>query len=458
MDKNRLGTLTSGRVTPLLLKLSFQMMVGMLGMVIFNLVDTYFVGQLGTEELAAMGFTQPIVLLQAAISMGLGVGAASVISHLIGQGDHAKVQRQTTDSLILTFLIVLVVVIAGIFSMDILFSAMGAHGHVLDLVKEYMFIWYLGVACVVIPMVGNNAIRAAGNTLIPSIIMLIAIVVNIVLDPLLIFGIPPFPRMGLQGAALATVVARATTLVCALLFLRFRFDMLTFKIPRLRELLASWKRMLFIGIPAAISQAILPLSMGIIIKIVAGYGPSAVAALGVGVKIEFLALAPIRAISTTLIPFIGQNLGAGNMKRIRAGIKTSHVFSILLGLLLFIIFFFFGKSIASIFNEETDIINYIQKYLIIASIGYGALGVFFINVAAFNALKKPLHSVLANVVRFFVLYIPLALICSKIMNLEGVFWGASMSSILGGIFIWGWHQVEMGKIERRFENAESEVN
>jgi putative MATE family efflux protein len=430
--------LTTGNVQPLLLKLSLQMMVGMIGMVIFNLVDAYFVGQLGPDELAAMGFTQPVVFLQAAISMGLGVGTASVISHLIGRGDHAKVRRQATDSLILSFLIVLIFVCIGLLTMDILFSAMGAEGKVLDFVKEYMSVWYLGLACVVVPMVGNNAIRAAGNTLIPSLIMLIAIVVNIVLDPLLIFGIPPFPRLGLQGAALATVCARFTTLVCSLLFLHFKFDMLSFERLTLKELFASWKRMLFIGIPAALTQAILPLSMGIITRIAASFGPASVAALGVGVKIEFLAMAPVRALSAILVPFIGQNRGALKIERIKKGITTSHLFSLVLGIGAFFVFLVFGAPLASLFNKDATIVNYIHTYLIISSIGYGFLGIFLINTAAFNGLKKPFHAIINHSVRFFAFYIPFAFVFSRFWDLEGVFWGAAGSSILGGIFIWWW--------------------
>ena len=212
--KNKLkANLTEGDPGKTIMKLTGPMMIGMIGMVIFNLVDTLYIGRLGTEALAAMSFTLPVVMLQGSISMGLGVGVSAVISRAIGAGNQEKVKRLTTDSLFLSVLIVTSFVVLGYLTIDPLFRLLGAEGELLILVKQYMSIWYVGVPFVVIPMIGNSAIRAAGNTVIPSGIMLTAITVNIVLDPLLIFGIGPFPRMELAGAALATVIARSTTRV-----------------------------------------------------------------------------------------------------------------------------------------------------------------------------------------------------------------------------------------------------
>ena len=237
--------LIRGSIGKTISKLTLQMWIGILGMQVFNLVDTFFVGQLGAKQLAAMGFTFPVVLVVNSIALGLGIGASAVISRAIGKGDQYEMQRLTTDSLFLSFVIVTAFVIGGLFTIGPLFRALGAKPEILKLINSYMRIWYIGMPFVVIPMVGNNAIRATGDTKTPSIIMITAVFINLTLDPLLIFGFGPFPRLELAGAATATVFSRATTFIMALWILHHRERMITLHIPRLEEIFASWKRILY---------------------------------------------------------------------------------------------------------------------------------------------------------------------------------------------------------------------
>lgn len=443
--------LLDGPVGPTLIKLTLPMIIGMLGIVIFNLVDTFFVGRIGTTELAAMSFTLPVVMLQGSISMGLGVGASAVIARAIGQKNKELEQRYTTDSLFLSVTIVVIMISIGLLTINPLFRLLGASETLLPLIREYMIIWYIGVPFIVIPMVGNNAIRAAGNTLIPSIIMVFSIGVNIILDPLLIFGMGPFPEMGLEGAALATVISRALTLPLALYYLHFKFDMLTVKIPKFSILFVSWKKILFIGIPAAITQLIFPISMGVITRIVSQFGKEAVAAFGVGGRIEMFVLSPLMALSSVLIPFIGQNLGAGKTGRIKESLKLSHLFSFGFGLILFLIFLATSRFIAPLFNSNPEVYSAITLYLSIVSLGFGLQGILFINASAFNALNAPLNSTLVNLLRTAILYIPLAYLGAKFLGIKGIFLGACLSAIISGIVSWKWIKQKIQKIEYSME-------
>ncbi|MFC1489833.1 MATE family efflux transporter [Candidatus Latescibacterota bacterium] len=430
--------LTEGPVGKTIINLTLPMMIGMFSMVMFNLIDTFFISRLGTTPLAAMSFTFPVVIFMASISMGLGIGAAAVISHAIGTGDNKWVQRLTTDSLLLSITLVTLVVIIGLSTMDPLFRALGAEGETLILVKKYMLIWYMGMPFVVIPMVGNNAIRATGNTMIPSMIMLAAIAVNLVLDPLLIYGIGPFPRLELRGAAIATVIARSTTLLVSLYYLRYRFDMLTLHIPSFTQLVASWKKILYVGIPAALTQLTLPISMGIITRFVSDYGEAAVAAFGIGTRVEMFALSPIMSLSTVLIAFTGQNLGAGKIDRIEKGIQFSHRFSLALGFCLFPIFLLFGQWIAKLFNPDPEVLPIVVLYLVIVSIGYGFQGIVAITASAFSALNHPFHALALNTLRMIILYIPISLLASQYFGVGGIFSGASISSVIAGIISIFW--------------------
>lgn len=447
MKKNNARLLT-GPVEISILKMTLPMLIGMIGMSIFNIVDTYFVGQLGPLELAAMSYTFPVVMIQGAISMGLGVGASAIISRAIGQGDERKVKRLTTDSLILSVIIVTVIIIAGILTIDPLFSALGAKGKTLSLVKEYMFIWYLGVPFVTIPMIGNNAIRATGDTFTPSMIMVLAIIVNVILDPLLIYGIAPFSKMGLAGAALATVIARAVTLVASILLLHFRYGMLTFHFGKIQEIWNSWKKLLWIGVPAALTQLIIPISIAVITRMVSGYGDPAVAALGIGSKVEMFAFSPLMALGASLIPFIGQNKGAGQPERIQTGIVFAQKLALALGVVLFILLYYLGTPIAGFFINEkmqdtSKVIEVATLYFTIVSIGYGFQGLLALNAASFNALNRPLQASAVNALRMFALYIPLALIAKRFWGIAGIFWAATVSSVLAGAISYFWLKREL---------------
>ena len=294
---NKKAKLTQGGIVNNMLHLAIPMFVGIAGIVAFNLVDTYFVGRLGTDALAAMSFTFPVIMVINSIAMGLGLGTTSVISRMIGTEDRSIVKRITTDTLVLGILIASVFIIIGFSTMKPLFTVLGAKGNVLKLVISYMSVWYLGAGFVFIPMIGNSAIRGTGDTKTPSIIMLIAISLNVLLDPLLIFGFGSIPALGLKGAAIATVSSRFFTMLAAFFVLIKREKLIEISRPVVMEVFNSWKKVLYIGIPASATNLIIPVSMGIITRLISGYGTVAVAGFGVAIRIEMLALSVIHALS-----------------------------------------------------------------------------------------------------------------------------------------------------------------
>jgi Na+-driven multidrug efflux pump len=295
-----------------------------------------------------------------------------------------------------------------------------------------MRIWYLGVGFVVIPMVGNNAIRATGDTKTPSVIMLVAVAVNATVDPLLIFGLGPFPRMEIAGAALATVIARATTFTVALWVLGHRDKMLTLRFPGLGIVAGSWKRILYIGIPTAATRAILPISIGMVTRLVSTYGTEAVAGFGVATRIEFFALTVVRALSSVLMPFVGQNWGAGKIKRVARGVTYSNRLSIIWGAFMFGTLALAARPIASLFNPTPGVVEVAGLYLRIVPVGYGLYGAAVLIVAALNALNRPLHAAGLSAFHMFVLYVPLAAAGSSIFGLKGMFAGLAVSFLVAG--------------------------
>jgi putative MATE family efflux protein len=413
--------LIKGSVGKTLVKLTIPMVVAIVGMVAFNLVDTFFVSKLGTTELAALSFTFPVVLVINSLAMGIGIGASAVISRAIGEGDQHRVKRLTTDSLVLALLIVGVFVILGLLTIEPVFRMLGAKGEILAFIKQYMGIWYIGMPFVVVPMVGNNAIRATGDTKTPSAIMLVAVCCNFIMDPLLIFGIGPFPRLAIAGAALATVISRSTTFIISLSVLFFRYKMLTLVKPKIKNVIESWKKILYIGLPTASTRIVVPLGIGVVTRIVSAYGKEAVAGYGVSSRIEFFALTVIAALSSVLGPFIGQNWGARKHDRVKKGIKYTEYFSLIWGAAVFLILLFMAAPIASIFNSNTSVVETIVLYLRIVSIGYGLQGIIMLTGSAMNVLNRPIHAAGIRIIQMFILYIPLALLGAYFFGLVGVF-------------------------------------
>ena len=408
------------------------MMFGMLGISIFNIVDTIYVGMLGTGPLAALSFTFPVVLVLNSIALGMGVGASSVISRAMGSGDHHKVVRYTTDSLSLSFLFIIFFAVAGEATLDPLFRALGARGDVLVMVKSYMKIWYGGLLFVVFPMVGNSAIRALGDTKTPGTIMMIAAVVNMILDPLLIFGIGPFPEWGIEGAAAATVFSRSITFSVALYVLGNRGKLLSIDNISRRKVLDSWKQILFVGGPAAVTRLIVPVAAGIITAFLASISTEAVAGFGAAVKFERFALLFTMAMAAVMAPFSGQNFGAGRTDRIRKGIRFSSLLSIGIGFMLLVILFLFAEPIASMFTKDPAVAAVTVLYFRIVPFVYGLQGIFNISSMILNALNKPIHAVSLTIFQMFILYIPLAYLGKMFMGITGIFLALVVSYTLSG--------------------------
>jgi len=432
--------LTEGPVGQQLMKLTLPMVWGVFAVVAFNLVDTYFVGRLGTTQLAAMSFTFPVVLTLGNLALGLGIGASSVIARAIGEGDMSRVRRFTTNSLTLALTAVILFATVGLLTIDPLFSALGAGPEVLPFIRDYMQIWYFGIVFLVVPIVGNSAIRAAGNTLTPSIIMTLAAAFNIILDPLLITGAFGFPRLELQGAALATAIARAMTLVTSLLVLRFKENLVSLQLPDLEETLWCWRDILTVGLPAAAANMVTPISVGVITSFLAVHGAAAVAGFGVASRIESLALIAVIALSASIAPFVGQNWGARAFDRVRLALQQGFLFCIAWGLLAALVLGLGARPLATLFNPDPEVVAIATRYLWLVPIGYGALGVVRISSSVFNAIGKPMPSVVMTVTHMLVLYIPLAYVGGRIAGPTGIFIATLVANLVMGIGAYAWNR------------------
>lgn len=428
-NKNQIDLLTSP-VGLTLKRMTIPMTYGMILLMTFNLIDTFFVGLLGTEPLAAISFTFPITFTIISLTIGLGIGTSAVIAKYLGSDDHVSAKNVATSSIILTGILVTIIAIIGYLFTDEIFLLLGAEESLLPLIHDYMDYWFIGCVCLIGPMIGNAVLRASGDTKTPSMIMGSAGLINAILDPMLIFGLGPIPAMGIKGAAIATLISWFVGLFFVLYILAVRRNLIHSHLISYSLFVSSSREVLKIGLPAAGANMLTPIAGAILTAIVASYGASAVAAFGVGSRIESIACLVVLAMSMTLPPFISQNFGAGKMARVQEGYQTAIKFALVWQLLIYVVLALCAPVIATIFSKEEEVADLIKLFIWILPLGYGLQGVIILTNSSFNALHKPMTALVLSILRLFVFYVPLAYLGSEYYGLVGFFVGGLLGNLL----------------------------
>jgi len=428
-QKNQLDLLKDP-VPETLKRMTIPMIYGMILLMTFNLVDTFFVSLLGTQPLAAISFTFPITFTVISLTIGLGIGTSAVIGKALGKGDKDNAKNLATSSMYLAAVVVAILSGVGYFFIDEMFLLLGASESLLPLIHDYMDMWFLGSVCLIGPMIGNAILRAAGDTKTPSIIMGGAGLINAILDPILIFGFGPIPALGLEGAAIATFISWMFGTALVLYLLIRKNNLIHAGLFPFNEFITSSKGILTIGLPAAGANMLTPIATAILTAIVATYGDSAVAAFGVGSRIESIACLVVLALSMTLPPFISQNFGALNMCRVKQGYNTTIKFVLVWQVLIYLLLILIAPYISHTFAKEAEVAEIIELFIWILPLGYGLQGIIILTNSSFNALHKPMMALVLSIIRLFVCYVPIAYLGSYLYGLTGFFIGGVIGNLV----------------------------
>ncbi|WP_446831284.1 MATE family efflux transporter [Candidatus Foliamicus sp.] len=420
--------LTEGPVGRQLWDLMVPMMIGLLAIISFGLVDAWFVSRLGPLPLAAVSYTQPVGFVVAAMAMGIGVGASSVIARLLGQGAKRRVRRIATHAFLLCGLLGIVLLSLGWLFMEQIFGLLGADETTMPLVRDYMQIYLVGLVFVVGPTIGGSVLRALGDAKSPGFLLALTAVVNAILDPILIFGLFGFPRLEVQGAALATVIANIVSLTAMLVIAIRRDKLLTLR--GIKLIFDSWKRILHVGLSATASGLMAPLTSAFVTAMVARFGQTAVAGFGVGIRTEALALLPMMALGAALGPFVGQNAGAERMDRVRAARNWCLRFLGIYGLTMAALLSIFAESIVGLFTDDPGATEAAVTQLRIIPWTYCLLGVTMLANTSLNALGKPLAAMIVSLCRTLLVYVPLSWLLGLWFGLPGVFFGGALGNLV----------------------------
>lgn len=431
--------LLTAPIGPTIKNMTLQVLFGMLTLMSFNLVDTYFIGLLGTEPLAAISFTFPVTFTIISLSIGLGIGTSAIIAKARGSGNILAAKEDGFGAIILSFLLVAVLVSFTYLATDSIFALLGAGQDLIPTIRAYMDVWYFGAVFLMFPMVGNAVLRASGDAKTPSQIMAASGIINAILDPIFIFGLGPIPALGIQGAAIASVIAWTAGSLIVFYILAVKKQLIVIKLIELQEFFAISKRILSIGLPAAGANMLTPIAMAVLTAMIAVHGNAAVAGFGVGTRIESIASMVVLALSMTLPPFISQNFGAQQMDRVEQAYKSVIKFVMIWQLFVYIILALVAGYIAVAFGkDDPEVMKVIKLFIWTLPLGYGLQGIIILSNSSFNAMHKPMRALTLSILRLFVFYLPFAYAGSLLFGLEGLFIGAMLGNVFTAAIAYFW--------------------
>ncbi len=437
--------LTVGPEYQHLLRLTGFMLLGFVAVMSANLIETLYIGKVGTQELAALGFTFPVVMGLQGMMMGLGIGASSVVARSIGSGEWRRAKALITHSFVLVLAFVaLITLFMALFLQDI-FSVLGAKGEILDMSVAYMRVWLLGVPFFAIAMVGSTLMRAAGDAVKPGYLMVVGAVLQVALGPVFIFGLFGFSQMGLAGAAIAFVAARTVSFLMYVYYV-YKDDLLIFD---LNDFWQSSRDIMHVGLPAILSNIIGPVSMSVITRLLAGHGAVVVAGFSVASRIETMFAMVMWALSMSVAPFVGQNWGAKYFKRVTRSLRIGNLFALAWGVFSYLVLIVLGPFVISLVNSDQEVIDAATVYLMIVPLGMGLMGVMSNCMSSFNALGQPGPPFIMSVCQMIFLSIPFAILGDYLFGYRGIFAGGVLSILIIALisYVWLKRNIRFGELQ-----------
>lgn len=428
-----------------LFSMTWPMLFGVLSLMTFQLADSAFVGQLGRDPLAALGFTVPMQQLVSGMYVGLGIATTAIISRTLGQGDERRAQR--LGGLVVTVGASLAFVLCAsvwLLQRPIL-TLLGAEAALLPVINQYWAPWLVSAWTGAMLYFGYSVCRSHGDTRLPGYLMIGTSLLNIALDPLYIFVF----GWGLPGAAWATITAfgiGALIIYPALL----KRQWISFELRQL-SLIKALKQLNSIMAPAMVSQLMPPASAMLATAMVAGFGSAAVAAWGLGTRLEFFSIVVVLALTMSLPPMIGRMLGAGDIGQIRKLVRLAVRFVVAWQLAIGLVWVLASGLVAQLFSSDAQVQEVLGNYLVRVPLSYSGLGVCMLMVSVCNALGLSLRALLVSTLRLFVCFLPLLWIGTRLGGLTGLMSGALVGNLLAGIMAYTFYRAGMAKLQRSGE-------
>lgn len=432
MINERSDMLANENIKKLIYRMSTPAIVGLLVQAFYNLVDTIFVGRgLGADSslgIAGISVAFPVQMLMMGISMGLGIGGASIISRALGMGDHKKAEKALGNMVILVIISSVIFTILGLVFIDPVLKVFGASESILPFAREYTKYILMGTIFFAFSAALSNTIRAEGHAKFAMSIMLISSIVNIILDPLFIFEF----NMGIMGAAVATVISQIVGCVLVLHYYTSNISLIPFRLAYMMpDLALSWETV-SIGMSEFIFNSVESLVFILLNQSLLVYGGDmAIAVFGIIIKVFMLTLMPIIGIKHGIQPIFGFNYGAGNLERVRETVSISNYIVFGMCILSVIVVFLIPEQIFRVFSTDAGLIDVGVPAIKISFLMMPFIGTQVVAMALLQSLGKSKGSLMITLSRQIFFLPPLVFILPLYMGLTGIWVSFPISDFLG---------------------------
>lgn len=425
--------LTKGSIPGHLVGQTLPAIVGGLAMMSIGLVDSYFIGQLGPDALAAIAFIFPVLIALTSLGVGVMVGINSVVARALGEGDGERAHRKANFGIVFAAGIGIIMGMALYAGQGALFTLMNAPAHLMPLISAYMEPYAIGLPLILMIMGFNGVLRAQGEARKTSIVSVTYASANWVLDPILIVGVFGFEGFGIAGAAYASIAGYAIGAVLSV-FMISRTD-LPIDLGKLKgaNVGEPAKAILRVGLPASFSNAINPMGLMVLTALIALESEAAVAAFGAAGRVQSFALVPLLSLSGTIGAIVGQNWGARAFDRSREAALFAFGFCLFWGLGIAIVMAFSGAWFGRAFSDEAEVIAQFARYFQIAAWGYAGFGVLIVANGILNAVDKASFALSQSAARVFLVMLPFAWIFLPEWGSEAIFGAELAANVFGGI-------------------------
>ena len=425
------GTLTRGSIPRHLVTMTVPSIAGVLAIMASSILDTYFAGLLGTNAQAAIAFTVPVAMIVSSLGLGLSIGTSALVARTLGSGRHVIVPVLAFHSFSLTLSAVGLAALAGWLFLTPVFRGLGASPEMMPYIRDYMMLWYPGAVMMVAMMVAGGVLRADGDTLTPSIALGIAGIVKVVSGYVMVVQL----GWGMFGAGASTFVSFAISAVLPIAVM-IRRGRITWPRWLLRGALTSWRRILTIGLPSAVTNMLVPIANAVIVKLLAPLGAATVAGFGVATRIEALALIVPMALSGVVGPFVGQNFGARRRDRVADALRMTMAFTLVFSLVCALLLAIFAMPSALLFSADADVAGRAAQFLLIVPVTYGVFGIVMLVAAAYNGMGDPRPNMLLYGIKTIGVLIPGCWIGLKLGGYTGVLIAIAAANVISGGLAW----------------------
>jgi len=432
----------------LILKMSWPSIVAMIAMSVYNLIDTFWLARLSSQSLAALTICFPIQLIFAAIGVGTGVGAGSFSARMFGSGKILQAKRTAGQIFFLSIFFGFIIILGVLFFHDAILTLFGASPDILPLSRDYLMIIVFSAPFLFFSMISNTLLRVEGRPLLSMYVVLISSIVSAILDPLLIFGIGPFPHLGIKGAALAAVIAQFSACLFSIYFMQLKSSKYELKWQYLVPDISIINSIYATGFPSFVINLIVSLLLIIYNHVLSQFGSLTIAALGIFFRVNALVTMVLFGIGFGLMPIVGFSDGAKLYARLRESVlvalKVASIFATFSSILLFI----FADTIVAYFTKDPELLAIAIPALrinILALI-FTAPTVIFINM--FMGLGKGNLAMFLLFFRDVIILIPLLIVLSSWKGLAGAWFALPIANFIAFFVILFWANREL----RRFGN------